>query len=71
VNAVYSGPPPSFFFTLAQLSAFGKKLVALRNKMHETLAVGMAHCKRNDTGFRLEPPPVSDIAFNIKRMRRH
>ena len=71
VNAVFSGLPQSSFLSVAQLSPFGKKLVALGNKIHHPLAFGISHRQGDQAGFRFQPAPVLGIPLSVGRIRRH
>ena len=71
VNAVSSGLPQSSFWSVAQLSPFGKKLVALGNKIHHPLAFGISHRQGDQAGFRFQPAPVLGIPLSVGRIRRH
>ena len=71
MNAVSSGLPQSSFLSVAQLSPFGKKLVALGNKIHHPLAFGISHRQGDQAGFRFQPAPVLGIPLSVGRIRRH
>jgi hypothetical protein len=71
VNAVFSDPPSSFSESVAQLSAFGKKLVALGDEKHHPLAFWITHREGNKARLRFQPPPMSGIALPFRRMWRH
>jgi hypothetical protein len=71
VNAVSSGLPQSSFLSVAQLSPFGKKLVALGNKVHHPLAFGISHRQGDQAGLRFQAAPVFGISLSVGRIRRH